>query len=173
MKQQDVDAGAHGKVSNFPGARAFPVNPPRSASAAPAQPIQFVLGGPDYNTLRGWRDIVHAEGAGRPALFVKIDSNYNGIAARHPRPDRPRSAPPTSASPSRTSAGRSRLMFGEREVSTFVNRGDEYPVIMRGRDRGSRDAERPDEHLHARRERALDAALGLREPDRNAPRRRR
>jgi multidrug efflux pump len=25
------------------------------------------------------------------------------------------------------------LMFGEREVSTFVNRGDEYPVIMRAR----------------------------------------
>jgi multidrug efflux pump len=25
------------------------------------------------------------------------------------------------------------LMFGEREVSTFINRGDEYPVIMRAR----------------------------------------
>ena len=35
------------------------------------------------------------------------------------------------------------LMFGEREISTFVNRGDEYPVIMRARaqDRATNDTD--------------------------------
>ncbi|KAB0268994.1 efflux RND transporter permease subunit [Microvirga brassicacearum] len=132
IKQQELVQQLTPKVSNFPGARAFPLNPPSFGGAGGfGQPIQFVLGGPDYETLRGWRDLVMQK-AQETGKFVNIDSNY-----RESQPDiriqidRQRAA---DLGVSVEDIGRTlELMFGEREVSTFVNRGDEYPVIMRAR----------------------------------------
>ncbi|WP_112663848.1 efflux RND transporter permease subunit [Microvirga flavescens] len=132
VSQQDLVRQMTPKVSNFPGARVSIVNPPSFGGAGGfGQPIQFVLGGPDYETIRGWRDIVmqKAQETGR---FVNIDSNY-----RESQPDirvqidRHRAA---DLGVSVEDIGRTlELMFGESEVSTFVSRGDEYPVIMRAR----------------------------------------
>jgi multidrug efflux pump len=132
MKQQDVVRELTPKVSNFPGSRAAVVNPPSFGGAGGfGQPIQFVLGGPDYDTLRGWRDIVMQK-AQETGKFVNIDSNY-----RESQPDirvqidRQRAA---DLGISVEDIGRTlELMFGESEVSTFVSRGDEYSVIMRAR----------------------------------------
>ena len=108
-----------------------------------------MLGGPDYDTMRGWRDIVMQK-AQETGKFVNMDSNY-----RESQPDirvqidRQRAA---DLGVSVEDIGRTlELMFGETEVSTFVSRGDEYPVIMRARARGPRDAERSHQHLHPRR----------------------
>jgi len=131
MKQQDLVQQLYGKVSNFPGARAFPVNPPSLGQRGLNQQIQFVLGGPDYNTLREWRDIVMQK-AQETGMFVNLDSNY-----RESQPnirvqiDRARAA---DLGVSIDDIGRTlELMFGETEISTFINRGEEYSVIMRGR----------------------------------------
>jgi multidrug efflux pump len=134
VKQQDLVQRLTPQISSFPGARAFPLNPPSFGGAGGfGQPIQFVLGGPDYDTLRGWRDIV-IQKAQETGKLVNIDSNY-----RESQPDvrvqidRSRAA---DLGVSVEEIGRTlELMFGEREVSTFVNRGDEYPVIMRARAR--------------------------------------
>jgi multidrug efflux pump len=132
VKQQQVTQQLLGRISGFPGARAFPVNPPSLGQGGFGnQPVQFVLGGPDYDTLRQWRDLVmqKAQATGK---FVNLDSNY-----RESQPDirvqidRQRAA---DLGVSVEDIGRTlELMFGEREISTFVNRGDEYPVIMRAR----------------------------------------
>jgi multidrug efflux pump len=132
MKQQEVVRELTPKVSNFPGSRAAVVNPPSFGGAGGfGQPIQFVLGGPDYDTLRGWRDIVMQK-AQETGKFVNLDSNY-----RESQPDirvqidRQRAA---DLGISVEDIGRTlELMFGESEVSTFVSRGDEYSVIMRAR----------------------------------------
>jgi multidrug efflux pump len=130
--QQDVVRQLTPKVSNFPGARASVVNPPSFGGAGGfGQPIQFVLGGPDYDTIRSWRDLVMQK-AQETGKFVNIDSNY-----RESQPDirvqidRQRAA---DLGVSVEDIGRTlELMFGESEVSTFVSRGDEYSVIMRAR----------------------------------------
>jgi len=132
VSQQDVVQQLLPKVGAFPGARSSVINPPSFGGAGGfGQPIQFVLGGPDYDTLRGWRDIVMQK-AQETGKFVNIDSNY-----RESQPDirvqidRARAA---DLGVSVEDIGRTlELMFGEREVSTFVNRGDEYPVIIRAR----------------------------------------
>jgi len=132
VKQQEVVQQLIPRVSNLPGARAFPLNPPSFGGAGGfGPPIQFVLGGPDYETLRGWRDTV-IQKAQETGKLVNIDSNY-----RESQPDirvqidRQRAA---DLGVSVEEIGRTlELMFGEREVSTFVSRGDEYPVIMRAR----------------------------------------
>ena len=132
QSQQDIVRQMTPKVSNFPGARVSVVNPPAFGGAGGyGQPIQFVLGGPDYETIRGWRDIVMQK-AQETGKFVNMDSNY-----RESQPDirvqidRQRAA---DLGVSVEDIGRTlELMFGETEISTFVSRGDEYPVIMRAR----------------------------------------
>ena len=130
--QQEIVRELTPKVSNFPGSRVSVVNPPAFGGAGGfGQPIQFVLGGPDYETIRGWRDTVMQK-AQETGKFVNLDSNY-----RESQPDirvqidRQRAA---DLGVSVEDIGRTlELMFGETEVSTFVSRGDEYPVIMRAR----------------------------------------
>ncbi|MCB8822331.1 efflux RND transporter permease subunit [Microvirga rosea] len=131
MKQQQLTQELFGKVSNFPGARAFPINPGSLGQRGLSQPIQFVLGGPDYNTLRDWRDIVMQK-AQETGLFVNMDSNYKESQPDiRVQIDRARAA---DLGVSVEDIGRTlELMFGETEISTFVNRGEEYSVIMRGR----------------------------------------
>jgi multidrug efflux pump len=132
LKQQQVVQQLLPRVSGLPGARAFPLNPPSFGGAGGfGQPVQFVLGGPDYETLKGWRDTM-MEKAQATGLFVNLESDY-----RESQPDirvqidRQRAA---DLGVSVEDIGRTlELMFGEREISTFVSRGDEYPVIMRAR----------------------------------------
>ena len=49
-----------------------------------------------------------------------------------------------------TTVGRTlETMMGSRIVTTFLDRGEEYNVMLQARDERPRDAERPDEHLRA------------------------
>jgi multidrug efflux pump len=131
VRQQDLTRQILGRVSGFPGARAFPINPGSLGQRGFNQPIQFVIGGPDYDTLREWRDIV-MEKAQASGLFVNPDSDYRESQPDvRVRIDRQRAA---DLGVTVEDIGRTlELMFGEREISTFVNRGNEYPVIMRAR----------------------------------------
>ena len=131
ISQQELVRQMFARVSNFPGARAFPINPPSLGQRGLNQPIQFVLGGPAYDTLREWRDILMQK-ARETGMFVNLDSNYKESQPDvRVQIDRQRAA---DLGVSVEDIGRTlELMFGEREVSTFVNRGDEYSVIMRAR----------------------------------------
>jgi multidrug efflux pump len=131
MKQQALTQELFGKITNFPGARVFPVNPGSLGQRGIGQPVQFVLGGPDYNTLREWRDTVMQK-AQDTGLFVNMDSDYKESQPDiRVQIDRQRAA---DLGISIEEIGRTlELMFGETEISTFVSRGEEYPVIIRGR----------------------------------------
>ncbi|RDI57317.1 efflux RND transporter permease subunit [Microvirga subterranea] len=131
MKQQQLTQELYGKITSFPGARAFPINPGSLGQRGTGQPVQFVLGGPDYNTLREWRDIVMQK-AQETGYFINMDSDYKESQPDiRVRIDRQRAA---DIGVSIEEIGRTlELMFGETEISTFVNRGEEYPVIVRGR----------------------------------------
>jgi multidrug efflux pump len=132
MKQQDIVKQLFGQVSSFPGARAFPINPGSLGQRGLAQPIQFVIGGPDYQTLRDWRDRVVAK-AQPTGLFVNLDSDY-----KENQPDlrvaidRARAA---DLGIQVEDIGKTlELMFGEKQISSFVNKGEEYYVIVRARE---------------------------------------
>ncbi len=131
VSQQDVVTEIQKRIANLPGARLFVAGTTPLGMRGFGQPVQFVLGGPDYDTLRKWRDTMlkEAEATGK---FLTLDSDY-----RESQPnvrlkiDRARAA---DAGVSVSDIGRTlELMFGETEISTFVNRGDEYSVIVRAR----------------------------------------
>jgi multidrug efflux pump len=131
IKQQQLTQQLQGLAGGFPGARVNAINPASLGQRGFQQPIQFVIGGPDYQTLREWRDIV-TEKAQQTGLFVNIDSDYKESQPDlRVQIDRARAA---DLGISVEDIGKTlELMFGEREVTTFVNRGQEYPTIVRAR----------------------------------------
>ncbi len=92
------------------------------------QPFQIVLGGPEYGELAQWRDRVLARMEKNPNFFA-ADSDY-----KETRPqmrvviDRGRAA---DLGVSVSEIGRTlETMMGSRRVTTFVDNGEEYDVIL-------------------------------------------
>lgn len=140
VSQLQIQQELLAKVQTIPGARVFPINPPSLGQRGLRQPIDFIIGGPDFPTLAAWRDLV-LERANNTGLYRNLDSDFT---ERQPdlrvKIDRGRAA---DLGVSIEAIGRSlELMFGEREVSTYVDRGIEYSVIMQAREE---DRIRPDD----------------------------
>ena len=92
------------------------------------QPFQVVIGGPDYAELAEWRDRLMARMEKNPGLF-SVDSDY-----KETRPqirvsvDRDRAA---ALGVSLADVGRTlETMMGSRRVTTYVEDGEEYDVIL-------------------------------------------
>src|SRR5829696_6252643 len=131
VRQQDVVKEMFGKVSNFPGARAFPINPGSLGQRGLQQQIQLVIGGPDYQTLRDWRDRMLAK-AQATGFFVNLDSDYKeNQPDLRVQIDRARAA--DLGVPIEDIGKTLELMFGEKQVSSFASKGEEYYVIVRAR----------------------------------------
>ena len=121
--RRDLDA--------VPGVRVFP-QMRQGLSRGFGQPVQFVIGGPDYEQLAGWRDAMLGAIAGNPKL-VAVDSDY-----KETRPqlrveiDRARAA---DLGVGVDEIGSTlETMMGGRRVTTFSRDGEEYDVIVQGRD---------------------------------------
>ena len=96
------------------------------------QPFNIVLGGPEYDELAQWRDRLLARIAENPGLFA-VDSDY-----KETRPqlridiDRTRAA---DLGVSVSEIGRTlETMMGSRRVTTYVENGEEYDVILQAQD---------------------------------------
>ncbi|MGV8940482.1 MAG: efflux RND transporter permease subunit [Lysobacter sp.] len=92
------------------------------------QPIQIVLGGPEYAEIARWRDTLMEKMEANPGLF-SVDSDY-----KETRPqmrveiNRQRAA---DLGVSVTEIGHAlETMMGSRRVTTFVQDGEEYDVLV-------------------------------------------
>lgn len=101
----------------------------RSAFGGRTQkPVQFVLGGPDYAELAKWRDILLAKAKENPGL-IQLDHDYYetkpqiGIMVNRNRAGD--LGVPVSVINSTLES-----MLGLRRVTTFIDRGEEYDVII-------------------------------------------
>jgi multidrug efflux pump len=128
VRQQDLTAEIFPEVAAIPGVRAFAINPGSLGQRGFQAPVQLVLQGPDYDTIAQWRDDVMERLRQIPTL-LNIDSNY-----RESKPemrveiDRRRAA---DLGISIATIGRTiETMLGAREVGTYVERGNEFKVIM-------------------------------------------
>jgi len=129
---QDVAARTNSQLGRIPGARAFARTSRALGIRSGGTPIELVLGGPDYETLKEWRDLMIAEMENMPEL-MDPDSNYQ---ERKPQMnisvDRDRAG---TLGVSLSAIGRTlETMLGSRVVTTYVDRGREYNVILQGRD---------------------------------------
>jgi multidrug efflux pump len=131
IKQQDIVREIFPRITGIPGVRAAPVNPPSLGQRGFQPPIQFVIGGTSYETLREWRDRV-IQRASRDSRFLNMDSNFRDTKPElRVRIDRARAA--DLGVPIDTIGRTLETMFGSRNVSTYVDRGEEYNVILQAR----------------------------------------
>lgn len=118
------------KLSDLPGVTAAPIMRQGFGSRT-AKPVQFVLGGGSYEELAEWRDI----------LLNKIEESNPGLSGidwdyKETRPqlevivDSHRAA---DLGVSISNVGRTlETMLGSRRVTTYIDDGEEYDVILQG-----------------------------------------
>jgi multidrug efflux pump len=120
------------ELDQIPGVRSFVIM--RSGlSRGGSQPVQFVVGGPDYATLARWQARLLERAEKIPGL-IGVDSDY-----KENRPqlrvvvDRQRAA---DLGVSAAEIGNTlETMLGSRRVTTFERDGEEYDVVLQaGRD---------------------------------------
>jgi len=92
--------------------------------------VQFVIGGPEYETLAKWRDIVLEEAAKNPGL-TGVDYDYKETKPQlGVNIDRTRAA---DLGVSIETIGTTlETLLGSRRVTTFTDKGEEYDVIVEG-----------------------------------------
>ena len=129
---EEIAARMRREFGELPGVRAGIFTPASLGIRSDGRPVELVLGGPDYGQLQEWRDVLLAEIAAMPEL-IDADSNYQ---ERKPQMkiavDRDRAA---ALGVSLNSVGRTlETMLGSRVVTTYIDRGREYDVILQGQD---------------------------------------
>ena len=131
---EDIASEVRAELAAFPGVQARVITPAGLGVRGADRPVQMVLGGAEYAQLAAWRNdlVAAAEGLGG---LRGLDSDYE---ERQPQMrvvvDRNRAA---ELGVSLENVGRTlETMLGSRAVTTFIDRGREYNVILQGRAEG-------------------------------------
>lgn len=126
--QQRIAAEIFPLVTVIPGVRAFALNPPSLGQRGFQPPVQFVIGGPDFETLVLWRDRF-LERARQNTQLMNLDHNFKETKPEiRVEIDRRKAA---DLGVSIQAVGRTiETMLGSREASTYVVAGQEYKVLM-------------------------------------------
>jgi multidrug efflux pump len=118
------------KLADLPGVRAFPVM--RQGFGRRIQkPVQFVIGGGTYEELAEWRDILMRKIAESNPGLEGVDYDYKETKPQLKVDidyDRASELGVTVETIGRTLE----TMFGSRRVTTYIEAGEEYDVILEG-----------------------------------------
>lgn len=119
-----------GKIGQVPGAMAF-ANPPPSLGQDPVStPIQFVIQGTNYEELAKWRDLLLVKARENPN-FVYIDWDYKEQKPQiRLKVDLNRAA--ELGVSARAIGSTLETLFGSRDVTTYLDEGEEFDVILQG-----------------------------------------
>jgi len=125
-----------GKLSALPGVRAFPIVPQGVGRGGGSRPVQFVIGGSNYDELAQWRDKIVARAAENPKL-LGIDADLKETKPQlRVEIDTRRAA---DLGVSVLAIGRTlESMLGTRRATTYVSGGEEYDVILQGKEENRR-----------------------------------
>lgn len=119
-----------GKLADLPGVRAFPVM--RQGFGRRVQkPVQFVVGGGTYEELVRWRDVLNDKIAENNPGLEGLDWDYKETKPQlDVQIDYDRAA---ELGVSISEVGRTlETMLGSRKVTTYIERGQEYDVVIEG-----------------------------------------
>jgi multidrug efflux pump len=131
---QDVLDDLNAKWTEIPGLRVIAFmrsGVGRGGGGGGGQPVQLVLGGPSYDELARWRDIIIDRAAENPGL-LRLDSDLKETQPQVlVRVDNDRAA---SLGVSARSIGETlQAIMSERQVTTYVVDGEEYDVVLQAK----------------------------------------
>tara|TARA_R110002072_G_scaffold174303_4_gene329411 strand:- start:10807 stop:13941 length:3135 start_codon:yes stop_codon:yes gene_type:complete len=132
---KEIMADVDRKLGVIPGYRAFCIAESGLLRRS-GQPVQFVLTGSTYEELAAWRDVVISAARKNPGL-VAVNSDYEETKPQlEVLVDNERAA---DLGVSSMEIGRTlETMMGFRRATTFVERGEEYDVVLEAEDRNKR-----------------------------------
>ncbi len=128
----DLAAELRDEAARIPGAIVMVMLPPSLNIWTTGQPLSIVIGGTDYEELAEWRDRILKRVREDNPSIIGMRSDY---FERKPKikvgVDRDRAA---DLGVSLTEVGRTlETMLGSRIVTTFVDRGEEYNVMLQAK----------------------------------------
>jgi multidrug efflux pump len=114
------------------GAKGFPAAPSGLGLRGSSTPVRAVIGGPDYESVKEWAAAILEKAENHPGLTnVEIDFEQNqpqfNLTVNRAKADDLGISVETVAATLQT-------MLASREVTTFVDRGREYPVLLQAGD---------------------------------------
>lgn len=117
-------------------ARGFPVTPAGLGLRGNSTPVRVVIGGPDFESVEGWateflRRAEQVEGLVNPEINFEENLPQLDIEIDRERADDLGISADVIATTLQT-------MLASREVTTFVSRGREYPVLVQAEDEDRR-----------------------------------
>jgi multidrug efflux pump len=129
---QEISRELLAEARSLPGVRAFGGQPQSLGRGGFGQPVQAVIGGPDYEQLSQWSNKLLQLAEKNPGL-TGVDTDY-----RERKPQIRVSINRDQAADlgvSLETVGRTlETVLGSRIVTTYLDRGREYNVILQGRD---------------------------------------
>ncbi|MFP3976769.1 efflux RND transporter permease subunit [Marinobacter sp. KMM 10035] len=132
IKQQQVTSEIRKKFADISGIRMVAINPPGLGQRGFSQPVEFVVAGPDYESVQAWSDELVARAKENPNL-LNLQTDFEltrpelSVAI-----DRERAA---DLDITIEDVGLTlQTMLASRKVTTYLERGREYDVIMQADD---------------------------------------
>ncbi|MEQ8195008.1 MAG: efflux RND transporter permease subunit, partial [Rhodospirillales bacterium] len=124
------------EFATMPGVRTFPIMRSGIGGSDASKPVQIVIGGTAYAELAAARDVIRKHARANPG-FIGIDDDYKETKPKMlVTIDQDRAA---DLGVSVQAIGRTlETMFGSRRVTTFIDRGQEYDVVLQGKDEDRR-----------------------------------
>ena len=126
--QQAIVGATRGLLGEIPDLRAVPSGRSSLGRGASSQTVQFVVGGPDYATVVAWSEAIEARARENPGLTA-IDSDYESSQPTL-RVEINRALADELGIPVERIAATLQTLLASREVTTYIDRGREYAVIV-------------------------------------------
>ncbi|EON92023.1 multidrug resistance protein [Marinobacter lipolyticus SM19] len=132
IKQQQVTSELRGKLASIPGIRAVAINPPGLGQRGFNQPVEIVVGGPDYESVQAWSEELKERAKDNPNL-LNLDTDFELTRPElRVNIDRERAA---DLDITVEDVGLTlQTMLASRQVTTYIDRGREYDVIVQAAD---------------------------------------
>ncbi|HEX5796413.1 MAG TPA: efflux RND transporter permease subunit [Geminicoccaceae bacterium] len=129
--QQEIVRSLIPELAQISGARTFPVNPAGLGLRGSRTPLQVVIGGPDYQSVTEWSTRILRRAEANPGL-LNLETDFERNQPQFDvRIDRAKADDLDIGV--ETIAETLQTMLASREITTYVDRGREYPVIVQAR----------------------------------------
>ncbi|MFN2362339.1 MAG: efflux RND transporter permease subunit [Marinobacter sp.] len=132
IKQQEITSELRDKLAGIPGVRSVAVNPPGLGQRGFNQPVEFVIGGPDYESVQAWSEEIVELAKENPDL-LSLETDFELTRPElNVTIDRERAA---DLDITVEDVGLTlQTMLASRQVTTYLDRGREYDVIVQAAD---------------------------------------
>ncbi len=120
-------------VGSMTGARGFPVSPSGLGIRGSSTPLRVVIGGPDFEKVKAWAQLLlkraeDIEGLRNPQIDYEENQTQINLRIDREKVD-------DLGIPVATLAETLQTFLASREVTTYIDRGREYKVILQASDR--------------------------------------